>query len=74
MWPRRFSPLQSLGGMSFDVEVLFIARRKGYKIVEVPINWYFNADSRVRLVDDSVNMALDLFTIRRNARNGLYGC
>ena len=67
-------PLQSLGGMSFDVEVLFIARRKGYKIVEVPINWYFNADSRVRLVDDSLNMALDLFTIRRNARNGLYGC
>ena len=66
-------PLQTMGGMSFDVEVLFVARRKGHKIVEVPINWYFNADSRVRLMDDSINMALDLFTIRRNARNGLYG-
>lgn len=66
-------PLQTMGGMSFDVEVLFIARRKGYRIVEVPINWYFNADSRVKLIDDSISMALDLFTIRRNARNGLYG-
>lgn len=69
----RVFPLQTMGGMSFDVEVLFIARRKGYKIVEVPINWYFDADSRVKLIDDSVNMALDLFAIRRNAQNGLYG-
>jgi len=63
---------QSLTGMSFDVEVLFIARRLGYSIQEVPIDWYFDADSRVRLFQDSMQMFLDLLTIRRNARQGRY--
>lgn len=64
--------LQTLPGMSFDVEVLFIARRLGYRIIEVPIPWYFNSDSRVRLAGDSLRMALDLVTIRRNDRRGNY--
>jgi dolichyl-phosphate beta-glucosyltransferase len=65
-------PLQTLEGMSFDVEVLYIARRKGYPIQEVPIDWYFDADSRVRLVQDSLRMFWDLITIRRNAAQGYY--
>lgn len=65
---------QTLTGMSFDVEVLFIARLRGYKLVEVPIPWYFNADSRVRLLQDSLRMGIDLFTIRRNAARGVYDC
>ncbi len=64
---------QTLEGMSFDVEVLYIAQLHGYAIQEVPIDWYFNADSRVRLVNDSLRMFLDLLTIRRNASEGLYG-
>jgi hypothetical protein len=64
--------LQTMPGMAFDVEALFIARRMGYKIEEVPIPWYFDADSRVRLVQDSMKMALDLLAIRRNARQGAY--
>jgi hypothetical protein len=64
---------QTLTGMSFDVEVLFIARRLGYSIVEIPIPWYFNPDSRVRLVDDSLRMGADLLVIRRNAVRGMYG-
>jgi len=63
---------QTLVGMSFDVEVLFIALKRGYRIVEVPIPWYFNADSRVKLFKDSVNMWMDLLQIRHNARQGLY--
>jgi glycosyltransferase involved in cell wall biosynthesis len=66
-------PRQTMSGMSFDVEVLFIARRLGYQIDEVPIDWYFDPDSRVRLVDDSLRMFMDLMTIRRNAREGRYG-
>lgn len=66
-------PRQTLSGMSFDVEVLFIARRLGYHISEVPIDWYFDPDSRVRLVQDSLRMFMDLMTIRRNARQGRYG-
>ena len=68
----RVFPLQTMTGWSFDVEVLFIARRLGYQIIEVPINWYFNPDSRVRILDDSLRMALDLLKIRRNALQGRY--
>jgi len=63
---------QRIGGMGFDPEALYIARRRGYRIVEIPIPWYFDPDSRVRLVKDSMRMALDLVAIRRNARAGLY--
>jgi hypothetical protein len=63
---------QTLPGWSFDVEVLFIARRRGYRIVEVPIHWYFNPDSKVIVFKDSLRMALDLLTIRMNAIRGMY--
>jgi glycosyltransferase involved in cell wall biosynthesis len=69
---QKIFPLQTMGGWSFDVEVLFIARRMGYKIVEVPIPWYFNPLSRVQLFRDSIRMALDLLAIRRNALRGIY--
>ena len=68
----RVFPLQTLGGMSFDAEVLFIARRKGYQVKEVAIDWYFDPDSRVRLVEDSLQMGLDLLKIRLNAIQGRY--
>ena len=64
---------QTLTGMSFDVEVLYIARLRGYQVCEVPIDWYFNPDSRVRLFRDSYRMAFDLWSIRQNARRGMYG-
>ena len=63
---------QRLDGMAFDVEVLRIARHRGYRIIEVPITWNFDPDSRVRLFRDSFRMVLELLTIRRNARRGLY--
>jgi glycosyltransferase involved in cell wall biosynthesis len=63
---------QTLMGWSFDVELLYIAREMGYKIIEVPIHWYFDPGSRVKLFRDSFQMALDLFTIRKNGRLGLY--
>jgi dolichyl-phosphate beta-glucosyltransferase len=66
-------PLQTMPGWSFDVELLYIARRRGYRIQEIGIPWYFNPDTKVSLVHDSLRMASDLFTIRRNGRQGLYG-
>jgi dolichyl-phosphate beta-glucosyltransferase len=63
---------QTLPGWSFDVEVLFIARQRGYRIVEVPIHWYFNPDSKIRVFKDSIRMAIDLLTIRTNAMRGKY--
>jgi len=65
-------PCQTLMGWSFDVELLFMARKRGYRIVEVPIPWYFNPESKVRLWHDSLRMGADLLTIRRNDRLGRY--
>ena len=65
-------PRQTLNGWAFDVEVLFIARRRGYRIVEVPIPWYYTPGSKLSVLRDSLHMALDLLAIRRNARRGLY--
>jgi glycosyltransferase involved in cell wall biosynthesis len=65
-------PLQTMGGMSFDAEVLHIARRLGWQVQEVAIDWYFDPDSRVRLVQDSLFMAYDLLKIRANAKQGIY--
>jgi dolichyl-phosphate beta-glucosyltransferase len=65
-------PLQTLQGMSFDAEVLFIAQKMGFRIQEIPIDWFFNPDSRVRLVGDSLRMGFDLLTIRWNALRGRY--
>jgi len=65
-------PLQTMTGWSFDVELLYIARRKRYRIQEIGIPWYFNPETKVNLLRDSLRMTADLFTIRRNARKGLY--
>jgi len=63
---------QTLRGWAFDVELLYVARRHGYRILEVPIDWYFNADSKVRVLRDAWRMFLDLLVIRRHAGRGLY--
>ncbi len=64
--------VQQMNGIGFDVELLFIAKRRGYTIREVPITWYFDADSRMRLVQDSLNILREIWDIRQNWRKGLY--
>ena len=65
-------PRQTIGGWTFDVEVLFIARRMGFRIVEVPIPWHYNPHSKVKVLRDSLRMGLDLLAIRWNALRGIY--
>jgi dolichyl-phosphate beta-glucosyltransferase len=64
--------LQKLDGWSFDVEVLYIARRHNLRLVEIPIRWYYQTDSRVRPIQDTINMVRELLKIRRNGRQGMY--
>jgi glycosyltransferase involved in cell wall biosynthesis len=64
--------LQTLPGWSFDIELLYIARRRGYKIVEVPIPWYFNPESKLNVVQDAFKMGMDIFTIHLNNFKGVY--
>jgi glycosyltransferase involved in cell wall biosynthesis len=63
---------QTFSGISFDPEVLFIARLRNYKIVELPIPWYYSDESRIHLFKDTMALIQDLLTIRRNARLGMY--
>jgi hypothetical protein len=63
---------QTLTGWSFDVELLYIARLRGLPILEIPIPWYFNPESKVSVLRDSWRMFRDLLVIRRNGRQGLY--
>jgi glycosyltransferase involved in cell wall biosynthesis len=58
----------TITGWSFDVEILYLAQQRGYRIEEVPIHWYFNPDSRISVAKDSMQMALDIFKIRLRGR------
>ena len=63
---------QTLHGWSFDIELLYIARRHGYRVVEIPIHWYHFSDSKVSALRDALDMIKDIFRIHANARRGLY--
>ena len=59
---------QRLEGWAFDVEVLYLARRLGYEIAEVPVEWHEAGDSRLGFFSPFW-MALDLLKVRRLHRN-----
>jgi glycosyltransferase involved in cell wall biosynthesis len=63
---------QTLMGWSFDVELLYIASLRGLPILEIPIPWYFNPESKVNVLRDSWRMFRDLLVIRRNGQLGKY--
>ena len=63
---------QTIERWGFDAELLFIARRLGYKTIEVPVRWSHAEGTKVSMFGDSLNMFLDLLRIRRNQFRGLY--
>lgn len=63
---------QTLTGWSFDIEILYLARRKKLRIKEIPIAWYFYADSKVNAFRDALRMISDIFVIHLNAIRGKY--
>jgi len=65
-------PVREESGFSFDVEALFLARKKGYRIAEVPVVWRNDAASRVSLLRGSLAFP-DLLRIRANDWAGRYG-
>lgn len=56
----------------FDVELLYLAQKMGYKIKEVPVSWLYVETRRVSPVKDSIDGLLDLARIKRNALKGKY--
>jgi glycosyltransferase involved in cell wall biosynthesis len=63
---------QTLTGWSFDIELLYLARRKKLRIKEIPIQWYFDADSKVNALRDALRMIGDIFRIHFQALRGRY--
>jgi dolichyl-phosphate beta-glucosyltransferase len=70
------SPAQSLNTASVaaaaDVEMLYVARRLGYKVAEVPIVWQHADESKIRPMQDSLKAFGDLVRIRVFALEGRY--
>jgi glycosyltransferase involved in cell wall biosynthesis len=65
---RRLFPQIQTQGWAFDVELLALAKRDGAKLVQQPIDWDFNADSRIRPWRHAPQMALDVLRIRKRLR------
>ena len=63
---------QTLMGWSFDIELLYLARRKKLRVKEIPIQWYFSTDSKVNAVRDALRMISDIFRIHLNALRSRY--
>ena len=64
--------VQRISGWGFDVELLYIARKRGYRIAEVPIDWYYRGNSKVKPVHDTVNMLREIVQVRVNDLKGCY--
>jgi dolichyl-phosphate beta-glucosyltransferase len=65
-------PLQRIDGWGFDVEILHIASRHGLRMVEVPVHWYYGQNSRIRPIQNTISMVVELLRIRLNGRRGYY--
>ena len=65
-------PRVTLEGWAFDIEVLYLARLRGLRVREVPIEWHFRADSRLRMGRDAIAMLREVMRVRRRARRGEY--
>lgn len=64
--------VSTIDGYGFDLEVLYIAQRRGYRIVEIPINWADQPGSKVRVLRDGFGMMRELAAIKRNYQKGSY--
>jgi glycosyltransferase involved in cell wall biosynthesis len=69
---RQIFPAQTMSGWGFDVEVLFIARRRGLRVVEVPIDWYYTPQSKINPLLDTWRMLREVLQVRLNAWRGRY--
>lgn len=63
---------QRTEGFGFDPEILFLARRHGLRVAEIPVRWAHDPATKVHVVRDSIRMFADLLAIRWNALMGRY--
>lgn len=63
---------QKIDRWGFDTEILFIGKKMGFSIKEVPVVWKNDRETKVRLPQDIINSVYDLIKIRYNKFKGLY--
>jgi dolichyl-phosphate beta-glucosyltransferase len=59
-----FAAMKLNGNVAFDVEVLYRARRAGYRVAEVPVRWFDSVPSRISPLQHSGEALVDIFKIR----------
>jgi glycosyltransferase involved in cell wall biosynthesis len=64
--------LQTIERWGFDPEILFIARKRGYRVVEVPVSWAHDERTRISYLRDGTRMLQDIAIVRWNALTGRY--
>lgn len=69
---QRVFPLQKIERWGFDPEILYIARRLGFKVEEVPVLWAHSEGTRLHPLRDGMKMFVDVLHIRWNALTGTY--
>jgi glycosyltransferase involved in cell wall biosynthesis len=69
---RTIFPFQTIEGWGFDVEILFLARRHGYRVVEVPVVWYYGERSKINPARDTIRMTSEILQVRINSWKGRY--
>src|SRR6266852_5656381 len=63
---------QTIERFGFDPELLYLARHHGLRAVEIPVRWGHSPATKVSMLHDSIQMFIDVFTIRWNALRGRY--
>ncbi len=63
---------QTIERFGFDPELLYLARRHGLRAVEIPVRWGHSPATKVSMLHDSIQMFIDVFTIRWNSLRGRY--
>ena len=58
--------------MGFDAEILYLALKMGYSVVEMPVEWHYQTGSKVRPGVDTLDMVKDTFLIRLRDMLGKY--
>jgi dolichyl-phosphate beta-glucosyltransferase len=63
---------QRIERFGFDPEILFLAKRHGLRVAEIPVRWSHDPGTKVNVIEDGLRMFADLLVIRWNAMRGLY--
>ena len=65
-------PRQLIERWGFDPELIYLARRSGFKIAEVPVEWAHDERSKLNPIKDGFNMGIEILRVRWNAITGKY--